>query len=78
MPEDVPWTPEEIAEAKRHAASPGPWYTSEQVEARLRALQEEWDRTGGFDEAHMREFLRNLDEADPGHYRVKAQDTTGE
>jgi uncharacterized protein YmfQ (DUF2313 family) len=62
-------TPEMIAELKRRAASPGPFYTGEQVQARLRALQEEWDRTGGFDEAYMREFLSRLDTADPGHMR---------
>src|SRR5262249_58147988 len=54
-------SPELVAELKRRAASPGPVYTGEQVQARLRALQEEWDRTGGFDEQHMREFLARLD-----------------
>ncbi len=62
-------SPEVIAELKRRAASPGPWYTSEQVHARLVALQEEWDRTGGFDEAYAQEFLARLNEADPGHWR---------
>jgi hypothetical protein len=33
-------TPEEIAEAKRRAASPGPWHTTEQFLARLQALEE--------------------------------------
>jgi hypothetical protein len=63
------WSEEDIAEAKRRARSPGLWFTGEQVQARLRALEEEWQRTGGFDEAHMREFLRRLDEKDPGHMR---------
>ncbi|HXG09568.1 MAG TPA: hypothetical protein VNK04_07245 [Gemmataceae bacterium] len=67
------YTPEMIAELKRRAASPGPWYTGEQVQARLRALQEEWDRTGGFDKAYMLEFLKRLNEADPGHMRPKEQ-----
>jgi uncharacterized protein YmfQ (DUF2313 family) len=62
-------TPEMIAELKRRAASPGPWYTGEQVQSRLQALQEEWDRTGGFDEAYMHEFLKRLDATDPGHMR---------
>ena len=66
-------TPEMIAELKRRAESPGPWYWGEQVQARLRALQEEWDRTGGFDEVYMREFLARLDKADPGHMRPKEQ-----
>jgi hypothetical protein len=56
-----------LAEPKRRAASPGPWYTSTQVESRLRALQEEWDRTGGFDMAYTYEFLKGLSEKDPGH-----------
>src|SRR5687768_10743627 len=60
-----------IAELKRRAASPGPWYTSEQVRAHLHALQEEWDRTGGFDAAYMREFLKRLREKDPGHMRTE-------
>lgn len=64
-------TPEEIAELKRRAASPGPWYTGSQVQARLQALQEEWERTGGFDEAYMQEFLERLNAADPGHMRDK-------
>jgi hypothetical protein len=66
-------TPETIAELKRRAASPGPWYTGAQVQARLQALQEEWERTGGFDEAHMRDLLARLEAADPGHMRQKEQ-----
>jgi hypothetical protein len=62
-------TPEVIAELKRRAASPGPRYTGEQVQARLRALQEEWDRTGGFDVKRARELLAELNAADPGHER---------
>ena len=62
-------TPEMIAELKRRAASPEPWYTGAQVQSRLQALQEEWDRTGGFDEAYMHEFLKRLDATDPGHMR---------
>ena len=66
-------TPEKIQELKRRAASPGPRYTGEQVQARLQALQQEWDRTGGFDEAYMHEFLKRLDVADPGHMRSSGQ-----
>jgi hypothetical protein len=66
-------TPAEIEEAKRRLASPGPWYTGEQVQARLQALEQEWDRTGGFDEAYMHEFLKRLDAADPGHMRSDGQ-----
>jgi len=64
-------TPEKIAELKRRASSPGPFYTGEQIQSRLRALQEEWARTGGFDDAYMQEFLARLDAADPGHMRPK-------
>jgi hypothetical protein len=67
------WTEEDIAEAKRRLASPGPRYTSEQVQRRLQALQEEWDRTGGFDQAYMHAFLERLNAADPGHMRPQDQ-----
>jgi uncharacterized protein YmfQ (DUF2313 family) len=66
---DPELTPEMIAELKRRAASPGPWFTGAQVQAGLQALQAEWDRTGGFDEAYMQQFLKSLDVADPGHRR---------
>jgi uncharacterized protein YmfQ (DUF2313 family) len=62
-----------LAELKRRAAAPGPRYTGEQVQARLQALQAEWERTGGFDEAYMRQFLARLNEADPGHTRSTGQ-----
>ncbi len=63
------WNREFIAELKRRVASPGPWYTTAQVQARLKALQEEWDRTGGFDQAHMEALMARLNQEDPGHYR---------
>ncbi len=66
---DPSLTREHVAELKRRAASPGPRYTGQQVQGRLQALQEEWNRTGGFDENHMREFLGRLNAADPGHTR---------
>ena len=68
-------TREMIAELKRKAASPGPFFTGEQVQSRLLALQEEWDRTGGFDKAYMHEFLAKLDATDPGHMRHKGCST---
>jgi hypothetical protein len=58
-------SPEMIAEFKRRAWAPGPRFSGEQVQARLHALNEEWARTGGFDEAYMYEFLKRLDDADP-------------
>jgi uncharacterized protein YmfQ (DUF2313 family) len=60
-------SPEMIQELKHRAATPGPRYTGAQVQARLRALQEEWHRTGGFDLAYMQDFLKRLNAADPGH-----------
>src|SRR3954451_11762706 len=51
-------TPEFFAELKRRAETPGPVYTSEQVHRRMAALQAEWDRTGGFDRAYSREFMK--------------------
>jgi len=66
-------TPEVIAELKGRSRSPGPFFTGEQVQARLRALEEEWNRTGGFDEAYMDEFLARLDAADPGHVKSAEQ-----
>jgi hypothetical protein len=65
----VGFAPAEIEEAKRRLASPGLCFTGEQVQSRLQALQQEWERTGGFDEEYMQEFLKRLDEADPGHVR---------
>jgi uncharacterized protein YmfQ (DUF2313 family) len=62
------WNQEFIAELKRRAASRGPWFTGAQVQAHLKALEEEWARTGGFDEAYMRAFLDRVHQADPGHY----------
>ena len=60
-------TPELIQELKRRAATPGPRYTGTQVQARLRALQEEWDRMGGFNLEYMQDFLKRLNDAEPGH-----------
>jgi len=58
-----------IRELKRRAATPGPRYTGEQVQARLHALQEEWDRIGDFDASYMRDFLDKFAQSDPGHMR---------
>ena len=50
-----------IAEAKRRLATErGQGTPNETVLARLTALQAEWDRTGGFDHAHMTAFLAQL------------------
>jgi hypothetical protein len=57
-------TPEFVAEMKRRARGPGPWWTGEQVRNHLRALQEAWDREGPFDQARMRELLERIRAAD--------------
>ena len=64
------FTPEQIAELKRIARSPGPRYSGKQVQARLKAFEEEWERTGGFDEKYGMEFMAKLNAADPGKWHV--------
>jgi hypothetical protein len=39
IPYQCPFTPEEIEEAERRANGPGPWYTTQEVLAHLRALE---------------------------------------
>jgi hypothetical protein len=51
---------ERIAELKRRAAAPGPRYTGAHIQAMLRALEVEWQRTGGFDEEYVVEFVRRF------------------
>ena len=58
---------EMVAELKRRAAGPGPFYTSDQMRARLQALEVEWQRIGGFDIGYGLEFLKQLNQQDPGH-----------
>ena len=64
-------SPEWIAEMKRRAASPGPWYSGAAVTAMLDALQAERERIGPFDVAYMHEFVRRLEESDPEKYGPK-------
>lgn len=70
-----PWTPEEIAKAKKFTQGPGPFYFGEQVTNRLHALDKEWDRIGGFDPQYMEAFLEQLDEIDPPHYVARSRTT---
>src|SRR5690242_8569342 len=49
-----------IAEMKRRASAPGARYTGEQVQGHLQALQEAWEREGGFDAARMKEILKEI------------------
>lgn len=58
--EPLGFTPQEIAEAKRRAASPGPWYTSEQVRSHLAALEEAANREGGLDTVRTRRLLEHV------------------
>ena len=57
---------EMVAELKRRAAGPGPFYTGDQMRARLQALETEWQRVGGFDVGYALEFLKRLNQQDPG------------
>jgi hypothetical protein len=41
-----------------------PGIPSERVQAHMRALEEEWQRKGGFDQAYALEFLARLREQD--------------
>jgi len=59
------FTPEQIAEMKAKAKAEGPWYSGGQVQARLKALDAEWKRTGGFDQGYMKAFLAKLSQSDP-------------
>lgn len=65
-------TEEALAELKRRAKSPGPWYTGDQINRRLDALQEERDRAGRLDESRVVEILQRMDEIDPGEMRSGA------
>lgn len=58
---------EMVAELKRRAAGPGPFYTGDQMRARLQALEAEWQRVGGFDVGYALEFVKRLNQQDPGH-----------
>jgi hypothetical protein len=64
-------SPEFIAELKRRATSPGPWYSGAHIQARFASLQKEWERTGGFDSAHMKAFLDQLEQTNHGKYGPK-------
>jgi hypothetical protein len=54
-------TAERVAEMRRQAAEPGPRYSGEDIQAMFRALEAEWERTGGFDGDYAAEFVRHLD-----------------
>jgi hypothetical protein len=41
IPDQCPFTPEEIAAAEREAESAGPWHTTQEVLAHLKSLHDE-------------------------------------
>lgn len=49
-----------VAEIQRRRGEPRKCIPAEKVEDHLRALQAEWDRTGGFDTQYMHAFLEKL------------------
>jgi hypothetical protein len=46
-----------IQEQKRRAASPGPWYSGDDVQAMFRMLDETWSKEGGLDNARLKQLL---------------------
>jgi hypothetical protein len=40
IPNECPFTPEEIAQAEADAQGPGPWYTTQEVLEHLRSLEQ--------------------------------------
>jgi hypothetical protein len=61
---------EMAAELKRRATD-GVFFTGEQMRARLRALEAEWQRVGGFDVTYAMSFLERLNTEDPGQPEPK-------
>jgi len=49
--------PDTVEEAEARAKSYGPGVPSSEARAMLQALEAEWNRTGGFEEGYMKEFL---------------------
>jgi hypothetical protein len=56
---EPPFTPEDVAEAKRRLASDQPRFSSQQVKAHLQALEEAATRDG-LDESQLRSLLERL------------------
>ena len=46
-----------LAELKRRAASPGPWYSGEDVQSMFRFLEDAWAKEGGFDDARLKKLM---------------------
>lgn len=63
-------SPEMVAELKRRATN-GVFYSGDQMRARFRALEAEWQRVGGFDVSYALSLLERLNAADPGQLEPK-------
>jgi hypothetical protein len=66
--------PAEQAEVKKRLRSPGPYFSGQQVQDMLKALEREWERTGGFDTEYLKAFLQRLHEEEPPFYIVYERD----
>ena len=50
-----------IAELKRRAASPGPWYSGEEIQAMFRFLEDVEEKEGKIDEKRLDELLEKFE-----------------
>lgn len=57
-----------IAEMKRRAASPGPWFTQDDIQAMFRMLEETEAKEGKIDKARLDSLMDEF-EKHHGHYR---------
>lgn len=57
-----PLTPEYIAELKRRAASPGPWYSGDDIQNMFRFLEDAWAKEGAFDETRLNQLLDEFEQ----------------
>jgi hypothetical protein len=55
-------TPEFFEDLMRQTAEPAPRYSGADIQAMFRALEAEWERTGGFDEEYAVEFIERIDD----------------
>ena len=62
-----------IAEMKRRAAGPGPWYTGAAIRAMFDALEAERERIGPFSVEYLDQFVKRLEESDPARYGPEAR-----
>ena len=55
------YSAEFIAEQKRRAASPGPWYSGDDIQAMFRGLENAWSKEGPFDDARLKQLLEEFE-----------------